>query len=442
MTLKLVKKSDRTQKTLLKDEQEIVLRKYASSNNPDKKVFSMAQNILGDAHNNNQWLECYCKVKEDEHVILVPCLISGSGKFYYRALSNDDNEHSHDCEFNRVHRDWNPELLWDKDRKARKAPEGLFEVLRESSEDHELVNQNSTQPSKNKAQWSPRRPALSQQLLKVMEKAELNKLSSVDNFAIRRDRDKEIRDLITAIDIAPGILLSEFWFSDVGEWNDGTVHRKMTEAAMNWPDGHKPQGFLCWFVWDVDNDGVEKKGNKRVDVINRVKRPVIFGKPVGEPYLFLGVVGLPANEQSGYQCVQAYAQPIVATYYPIPVDSQSERVAFGKIKYRLNQILKDYPDVEFEITKPVFEIETNAGLCLPDFIITARRGKNEEKFIIEVMGFDRPDYLQAKEVTHPRMEMLGTLITMDASKFRETNAEKNEGFKVGQKICEKLQLKH
>ena len=393
------------------------------------------------AHNTKQWLECNCKVKEDEQAILVPCLISESGYFYYRALSNDNNEHSHDCEFNRARRDWNPKSQWDKGRKARKAPEGLCEVLRESSEDHEFANQNTTQPSRNKVLWSPRRPALSQLLLRVIEKEGLNKLSSVDNFADRKNRDNDIREGITEIDIAPGILLSKFWFSDVGEWNDKKVHRKMTEAAKKWPNGHKPQGFLCWIVWDVDKDGVgNKKGNKRVDVINGVKRPVIYMEPVREPYLFLGVVGLPTNKESEYKCIKAYAQPIVATDCPIPVDSHSERVALGKIKFRLKQILKDYRDVEFEITKPVFEIETEAGPCLPDFIITARRGNDEEKFIIEVMGFDRPDYLQAKVVTHPRMETLGTLITMDASKFHEKNAEKNEGFKVGQKICEKLQL--
>ena len=35
-------------------------------------------------------------------------------------------------------------------------------------------------------------------------------------------------------------------------------------------------------------------------------------------------------------------------------------------------------------------------------------------FVVEVMGFERPEYLRGKEVTHPRMEALGTLCTMQA----------------------------
>ena len=51
------------------------------------------------------------------------------------------------------------------------------------------------------------------------------------------------------------------------------------------------------------------------------------------------------------------------------------------------------------------------------------------------MGFERPEYLRGKEVTHPRMATLGTLCTMQASEFDHAGAGvKSEGRKVTQAI--------
>lgn len=76
-----------------------------------------------------------------------------------------------------------------------------------------------------------------------------------------------------------------------------------------------------------------------------------------------------------------------------------------------------FPDAEFELEKPVFDIETPDGSCLPDFLIRARRGGEELAFVIEIMGFERTEYLRGKEVTHPRMATLGPLHTIRASEF-------------------------
>ena len=54
---------------------------------------------------------------------------------------------------------------------------------------------------------------------------------------------------------------------------------------------------------------------------------------------------------------------------------------------------------------------------------------------VEVMGFERPDYLRGKEVTHPRMEILGTLCTMQAGAFdSQGGGLKAEGRKVTETI--------
>ena len=160
--------------------------------------------------------------------------------------------------------------------------------------------------------------------------------------------------------------------------------------------------------------------------------------PIPPPYLFLGVVGL-ADEQRDYDCLEGYAQPITARDCPVPVDSDYERRACGTLRETLRQLSRTFRDAAFELEKPVFEIETPEGPCLPDFLIRARRGGDEAVFVIEVMGFDRAEYLQGKEVTHPRMATLGPLCPMQAKKFgRSPGGVKAEGTRVTQTITQAL----
>ena len=111
----------------------------------------------------------------------------------------------------------------------------------------------------------------------------------------------------------------------------------------------------------------------------------------------------------------------------MPVDSNYERRALWTLRNTLWNLRRMFPDAEFELEKPLFDIDTPDGPCLPDFLIRARRGDDELTFVIEVMGFERPDYLQGKEDTHARMEWLGTMCTMQGREFdRSTDGVKNE----------------
>ena len=82
--------------------------------------------------------------------------------------------------------------------------------------------------------------------------------------------------------------------------------------------------------------------------------------------------------------------------------------------------------------KPVFEISTEHGPCLPDFVIRARRNGEVLTWVVEVMGFERPDYLAGKEVTHERMEELGPVILMDGRRFERDLTGK------GKKVTERI----
>ena len=111
----------------------------------------------------------------------------------------------------------------------------------------------------------------------------------------------------------------------------------------------------------------------------------------------------------------------------MPVDSNYERQALRTLRVTLGILDERFPDTEFELERPLFDIDTPDGPCLPDFLIRARRGEDALTFVIEVMGFERPDYLKGKKITHPRMEWLGTKCEMQGNRFdRSTDGATGE----------------
>ena len=168
-----------------------------------------------------------------------------------------------------------------------------------------------------------------------------------------------------------------------------------------------------------------------LEVVSRIRRPTIGGRAVSGPYLFFDVVAL-TTRRRGYECVRGWAQPIVSVHRPVPVDSDLERQAFSTLETTLWILSKEFPDAEFTMEKPVFEMDTEQGPCLPDFLIHARRKGEVRTWVVEVMGFEWPDYLAGKEVTHERMEELGPVILMDGRKFERGLTD--EGRKVTERI--------
>ena len=130
--------------------------------------------------------------------------------------------------------------------------------------------------------------------------------------------------------------------------------------------------------------------------------------------------------------MRGWSQPIVSVHRPVPVDSDFERQAFGTLTTTLWMLDREFPDAGFTMEKPVFEIDTKQGPCLPDFLIRAPRKGEVRTWVVEVMGFERPDYLAGKEVTRERMEELGPVILMDGKQFEAGLTD--EGRKVTERI--------
>ena len=228
--------------------------------------------------------------------------------------------------------------------RVRKAPDGYFAVLRDQPEDRRVSRPSGRLGEAVEDREPTRRPALSQHLLMLMERVRLNRLPEADAMGNSGKWLDAMRDCADRIEIAPGRPLSNLFFSHVRMWHGESVHARVREAARDWPAGHRAQGFLCWVVWDVDAEGVGMAArNNRVEVAWGVSRPVIGLNPVPPPYLFLGAVGQ-ADARSGYECLTGYAQPIVASGCPLPVDSHCERRALGTLRTTLRVLEGAFPD--------------------------------------------------------------------------------------------------
>lgn len=394
--------------------------------------------VMKRARASGLWLRCDCRSENGNRPLAAPCR-NHRGTDYWRVLTGRHPEHDAGCVFHRTHARRPLETRWSR---PRKAPDGFFAVLRERAEDRRVSRPASGSKEQAEESGPAHRPALSRRLLMLMERARLNRLPEADAIRSYGKWRNAMRDCAMAIEIAPGRPLPDLLFPHVGMWNRRVVHARVRAAAKDWPAGHRAQGFLCWVVWDVDTGGVGTAARQdRVEVVSGVGRPFVVRNPVPPPYLFLGAVG-EADARTGYECLEGYAQPIVASDCPTPVDSHHERRAFGTLRATLRILGETFPDAGFTLEKPVFDIETPDGPCLPDFLIRAQRGGDEVTFVVEVMGFERPDYLRGKEVTHPRMANLGTLCTMQAGAFdRGANGLREEGRKVTETIREALRMR-
>ena len=153
-------------------------------------------------------------------------------------------------------------------------------------------------------------------------------------------------------------------------------------------------------------------------IATRVQSPSIRGNHISGPYIVLVVAG-EYPEARGYAPLRAYAQPIHNGRLFVPVESDFERKTLNAIL--AGQRALNTQGVDLAIGKPLFDSMTSLGPCRPDFVLEARsRVTGEMKtLVVEAMGFDSADYEAAKAVTHPRMKMLGDLVTIDPTEVEQ-----------------------
>ena len=430
MALHLVHR-DLSHASALTDEQEEALRRLAGGDESEHRRAAVLE-VLMQAHTERLWLACDCRGEVGRPPINVPCRLGNL--YYWRRLSGPHVAHAAGCVYERA-RVTHGGAGTETRAPVEQPGDRFFTALSIEPEDPKLAEADAL-PDHRGAGHGNRSPKLRQRLFELLVHAGLNRYPDAE-AAKAKEWWNQIRQAAKGFEVAPGRPLEDLIFPYRHMWQMHRVDERMRAVAGTWAEGHRPQGFVCGVVWDVDDHGVTGGRGTRLDVVARVTRPVIGGRSVSPPFLFMGVVGL-EDGASAWACLSGHAQPIVAMNCPIPVESNAERQAFGTLRRTLGILRREFETVTFSLEKPLFETDTQHGPCLPDFVIRAHpegwEGRDSVDFMIEVMGFEDEDYRRRKEETHWAMRSLGTLFTMEAGRFGTIRQLAMEGTDVTERI--------
>ena len=401
-----------------------------------KECFAM----LDAARSADRWILCDCREEEGQWPVIVP--VRRRNLFALSNRPDTDEPHAEGCVFARGE---------GGGRAGGGARSPVFDDMFDPFPDGGTLADEPAPAAQDRwgfpglAHGQPPR-TVSGMLGTLMDAAGLNRLAIADGFFSERQWLAEIERAAGAFRLAPGVPMPAFLFTDPADWRSGEVARKLAAAEPGWPGRHRPFALLCWTARDMDATGINRAHPRlgQVEVRSGVSGPAVGRNRVAGPWLFLGLVAR-SEDRREWECLRACAQPIVSTLCPVPVDSHNERRALGTLR-RLVQGLESDPGlrealggaIRAEIEKPLFRFETAGGHCLPDFLLTVARpgvrghmpghsgprradGRYDAggvaRYVVEVMGFDDPEYERGKVEMHRRMRTLGRLFRMEAPQF-------------------------
>ena len=361
------------------------------------------------------WIACDCLGPSTAPPLMTPAYLSEAETFYLRRLTGPGRpEHRLDCPFFHAQSTPSQTAAADPVRPVDR-PEGYFSVLKSAP----VRLARAPDDSAGGRVRHPHIPRLARLMWRLIDLAGRNQATMSGNG--ERGIASEfaaIQQVAGHIEVAPGVELARVLWTHGSAFRHRRVYAGIRALAPRWPRGHAPQGFLLLFASGIEGNIIHAAGCDPIEVATRIQHPSIHGTPVAGPYLALIVIGeLP--QVKGYAPLRAYAQPIYSGQRFIPVDSDFERTVLRdllRIQHRLDEHRYDSA-----ITKPLFDIQTPAGNCRPDFIIEiySRETGENRIAIVEAMGFDTDAYRDAKAITHPRMEKIAPVIDINDTDLRD-----------------------
>lgn len=401
--------------------------------------------ILRHINESKQWIMCHCK--GDADLLAMPAMTvarMNGGTLYLRNLSGRPL-HSNECPFT-----YNPSTsLEPKDRGL------LLQLNRDSVKDQADLPNSSSIPgtelknpldlhldnvvraasstgARYKATRSasvrrkPEYPALGQVLLHLMGSAGM--LSQASNFDL-------LQSFKAISKTAEGIkAFGDIPLNDVLVFSPKRLQSLKDTVRLHRSRGipsayglaviiihkiHPLEGGKVRLLRESDQD----KDNEwscvpQGEVKIRARRSITKG-----PFL-AAITYAPNDADLEPQAKHAFVLPILSRRRLLPVESDLERRAAMSL-VKLIEWAKTKRNLEFRIEKPMYEIETNVGMCRPDFVMQGL-GK---KAIVEVMGMMADaEYRLRKERTLPIMEAYAPVVQFAPTKAAD-DAQMSEGLK-------------
>ncbi len=421
----LVKKSNPypgAQSTEIPAEDATALR-AAYAGESSREQLTAALKLSESARRFDNWIACDCRQAEGLYPLLTPAYLGSAGTYYIRRLTGSDRpNHASDCIF-RFER---PVPGLGPIAEGRSAPivspTGNFSVLTpEIATD--ISEKSTTAPAREKQSKSV--PPLARQLWRLMFLAGLTKLDPIQRSqkpSIKSEMSK-LRVAAERLDVVDGSALASVLSTFPADYHRKALFAKIRQASKQWPDGAPLQGFLLAYTPDASGKKLLFNDIEPILVAGELARPVSDDSKARAPYLSLTVVGEHPSA-GGLTALRSYAQPIYSGAQFIPVDSHFERQVLrliNKVRFRLAE---ERPSLEISIDKPVFDRMTEDGPCRPDFVLEIFDGATGEirTLIVEAMGYKLPAYLEAKARTHPIMEKIAPVWTINPGDLADVNA--------------------
>lgn len=374
-------------------------------------------NLVQQARIGMKWIACDCLGREKAPPILTPAYLSEAETYYLRRLTQRP-EHREDCPF---FRDQATNRVTEVRSRAtaNDAPAGFFSVLKPAPENLSKRPESDVTDDRTRNASTPRLARLLWRLIDTSGVNVIAPLAAHEEWSIR-ENFQSIGRAAAQIEIAPGIELARAIWTHHRPLEAKAVYATLRRLSQDWPAEHEPQGFVLLFSKGHKANEIFLTNGESISIANRVQSPAVRGNPVHGPFLTMIVVGK-YPEARGYSLLRAYAQPIYNGRLFVPVDSQLERDALRDLLEVQRRLHRE--DVDVAVRKPIFDSQTPAGNCRPDFILEARSRRTGEikTLVIEVMGFENDTYRASKSVTHPRMSHLGTLSILSAREIEAGN---------------------
>ena len=220
MTLELVDKRDLSPAEHLTAAEQDAIRAVAGGVGGEESE-ALVLEVMKRAREHRLWGGCDCRREDGRRPVVAPCRNDSGNHYWWRVLAGRHLRQDEGCVFHRTHIRLRDKALWD--RPPRKAPEGFFAVLRDRTEDQRVSKPGGRRDGEAE-RTSVRRPAMSQHLLMLMDKTGLNRIRAAEESRAPGLWLDTMGVQAAEIQIAPGRLLSDLWFSHV---------------RMMPPDGHR-----------------------------------------------------------------------------------------------------------------------------------------------------------------------------------------------------------
>lgn len=172
----------------------------------------------------------------------------------------------------------------------------------------------------------------------------------------------------------------------------------------------RPQGFVMDRVRDYRSKaGSHVLTNLYGDQLCFDGRLYVPGEETPGPWMAIGVMC--RDSETGLVAVQrTYLHPLRGDNDFYLVDSDLERHTAALLAVHLAKMqLAGKP---YRVIKPLLDLSVPGGehgSARPDFIVSNCKGDN---LVVETMGYDDPDYLERKALTHQRMRLLPGVIAL------------------------------